>query len=115
MVKITDGPGKGSGSTSSPLLRRAAVHRPQTAATRSDRERRVTGADDPYDKLRRALRGESNDEAWATVNSTVSRPFPRTKTGKVALKVINHHGDEVMKVIPLPGDHSSSRPAAVQA
>ena len=55
-------------------------------------------ADDPYDKLRRALRADISDEAWATVNSTVSRPFPRPKTGKVAVKVINHYGDEVMKV-----------------
>jgi adenine-specific DNA-methyltransferase len=57
-----------------------------------------TGADDPYDKLRRALRADISDEAWATVNSNVSRPFPRPTTGKVAVKVINHYGDEVMKV-----------------
>ena len=57
-----------------------------------------TGADDPYDKLRRALRADISDEAWATVNSNVSRPFPRPSTGKVAVKVINHYGDEVMKV-----------------
>jgi adenine-specific DNA-methyltransferase len=58
-----------------------------------------TGADDPYDKLRRALRADISDEAWATINSTVSRPFPRPRTGKVAVKVINHYGDEVMKVL----------------
>jgi adenine-specific DNA-methyltransferase len=57
-----------------------------------------TGADDPYDKLRRALRADISDEAWATVNSNISRPFPRPNTGKVAVKVINHYGDEVMKV-----------------
>ena len=57
-----------------------------------------TGADDPYDKLRRALRADISDEAWATVNSNVSRPFPRPSTGRVAVKVINHYGDEVMKV-----------------
>ena len=57
-----------------------------------------TGADDPYDKLRRALKADISDEAWATVNSTVSRPFPKPSTGKVAIKVINHYGDEVMKV-----------------
>ncbi|MEA2447709.1 MAG: adenine-specific DNA-methyltransferase, partial [Actinomycetota bacterium] len=61
-----------------------------------------TGADDPYDKLRRALRADISDEAWATVNSNVSRPFPRPTTGKVAVKVINHYGDEVMKVFALP-------------
>jgi adenine-specific DNA-methyltransferase len=59
-----------------------------------------TGADDPYDKLRRALRADISDEAWATINATVSRPFPRPRTGKVAVKVINHYGDEVMKVFP---------------
>jgi adenine-specific DNA-methyltransferase len=57
-----------------------------------------TGADDPYDKLRRALKADISDEARATVNSTISRPFPRPKSGKVAVKVINHYGDEVMKV-----------------
>jgi adenine-specific DNA-methyltransferase len=58
-----------------------------------------TGADDPYDKLRRALGADISDEAWATVNSTVSRPFPRPTTGKIAIKVINHYGDEVLKVV----------------
>jgi adenine-specific DNA-methyltransferase len=57
-----------------------------------------TGADDPYDKLRRALRADISEDAWASVNSTISRPFPRPSTGKVAVKVINHYGDEVMKV-----------------
>jgi adenine-specific DNA-methyltransferase len=60
-----------------------------------------TGAGDPYDKLRRALRADISEEAWATINSTVSRPFPRPKTGKVAVKVINHYGDEVMKVLAI--------------
>jgi adenine-specific DNA-methyltransferase len=60
-----------------------------------------TGADDPYDKLRRALKADISEEAWSTINSTVSRPFPRPKTGRVAVKVINHYGDEVMKVISL--------------
>jgi adenine-specific DNA-methyltransferase len=58
-----------------------------------------TGADDPYDKLRRALRADISDEAWASVNSTVSRPFPRPRSGKIAIKVINHYGDEVLKVV----------------
>ena len=57
-----------------------------------------TGADDPYDKLRRALRADIDEAAWATLNSTVSRPFPRPTTGKIAVKVINHYGDEVLKV-----------------
>jgi adenine-specific DNA-methyltransferase len=58
-----------------------------------------TGADDPYDRLRKALRADISDEAWATVNSTVSRPFPRPRSGKIAIKVINHYGDEVLSVI----------------
>src|SRR5262249_25611934 len=58
-----------------------------------------TGADDPYDKLRRALRADISEEAWATINSTASRPFPKPKSGNVAVKVINHYGDEVMKVM----------------
>jgi adenine-specific DNA-methyltransferase len=58
-----------------------------------------TGADDPYDRLRKALRADISEEAWATVNSNISRPFPRPSTGKLAVKVINHYGDEVMKVI----------------
>jgi adenine-specific DNA-methyltransferase len=60
-----------------------------------------TGADDPYDKLRRALRADISDEAWATIESTVSRRFPRPASGKIAVKVINHYGDEVMKVCRL--------------
>jgi adenine-specific DNA-methyltransferase len=60
-----------------------------------------TGADDPYDKLRRALRADVSEEAWASINSTVSRPFPRPSTGRLAVKVINHYGDEVLKVVPL--------------
>jgi adenine-specific DNA-methyltransferase len=57
-----------------------------------------TGGDEPYDKLRWALKADISDKAWATVNSTVSRPFPRPKSGKIAVKVINHYGDEVLKV-----------------
>jgi adenine-specific DNA-methyltransferase len=71
-----------------------------------------TGADDPYDKLRRALRADISDEAWATVNSTISRPFPKPKSGKVAIKVINHYGDEVMKVF---GTGVSSDPMQAQS
>jgi adenine-specific DNA-methyltransferase len=58
-----------------------------------------TGADDPYDKLRRALRADISDDAWATINSTVSRPSPRPRTGKLAVRVINDYGDEVLKVV----------------
>ena len=56
------------------------------------------GADEPYEKLKRALRAEIDEDAWATLYSTMSRPFATPETGKIAVKVINHYGDEVMKV-----------------
>jgi adenine-specific DNA-methyltransferase len=55
--------------------------------------------DHPYDKLKKALRAEINEEVWESLKSTVSLPFSKPKTGKIAVKVINHYGDEVMKVI----------------
>ncbi len=57
-----------------------------------------TGADEPYEKLKRALRAEIDEAAWSTLYSTVSRPFPKPESGKIAVKVINHYGDEVLKV-----------------
>ena len=56
------------------------------------------GADKPYDKLKRALRAEVDETAWEALYSTVSRPFDTPKTGKFAVKVINHFGDEVLRV-----------------
>jgi adenine-specific DNA-methyltransferase len=57
-----------------------------------------TGADEPYEKLKRALRAEIDEAAWSTLYATVSRPFAPPSTGKIAVKVINHYGDEVLKV-----------------
>jgi adenine-specific DNA-methyltransferase len=57
-----------------------------------------TGAGDPYEKLKRALKADIDEEAWATLYRTESRPFPRPPRGKIAVKVINHYGDEVLKV-----------------
>jgi adenine-specific DNA-methyltransferase len=57
-----------------------------------------TGADEPYEKLKRALRAEIDEAAWSTLYSTTSRPFPKPESGKIAVKVINHYGDEVLKV-----------------
>jgi len=59
------------------------------------------GVDEPYEKLKRALRAEIDEAAWSSINSTKSRPFPKPKTGKIAIKVINHYGDEVLKVFQL--------------
>lgn len=55
------------------------------------RERPVSAAQD-------FLKAEIDEDAWASLYSTVSRPFPRPESGKIAVKVINDYGDEVMKV-----------------
>jgi adenine-specific DNA-methyltransferase len=49
-------------------------------------------------KLQRALKAEIDEAAWSTLYSTVSRPFDPPSTGRIAVKVINHYGDEVLKV-----------------
>ena len=56
------------------------------------------GQNDPYSALKTSLKAEIDPEAWATLNSDISRPFEKPKSGRVAVKVINHLGDEVMKV-----------------
>jgi adenine-specific DNA-methyltransferase len=56
------------------------------------------GANDPYKSLKATLKAEINEEAWATLNSDTSRPFDKPQSGRIAVKVINHLGDEVMKV-----------------
>lgn len=56
------------------------------------------GANDPYKALKTTLKAEIDPDAWATLNSDTSRPFPKPSTGRFAVKVINHLGDEVMKV-----------------
>ena len=56
------------------------------------------GANDPYKALKTTLKAEIDPEAWAALNSDISRPFPRPASGRVAVKVINHLGDEAMKV-----------------
>jgi hypothetical protein len=58
----------------------------------------ATDGDGPYDKLKRALRAEIDEAAWSSLYSTVSRPFDPPASGKIAVKVINHYGDEVLKV-----------------
>jgi adenine-specific DNA-methyltransferase len=56
------------------------------------------GAADPYKSLKTTLKAEINEEAWATLNSDISRAFDKPKDHRIAVKVINHLGDEVMKV-----------------
>jgi adenine-specific DNA-methyltransferase len=56
------------------------------------------GANDPYKALKTTLKAEIDEEAWSSLNSDTSRPFPKPKSGRIAVKVINHLGDEAMKV-----------------
>jgi adenine-specific DNA-methyltransferase len=57
------------------------------------------GANDPYKALKTTLKAEIDADAWESLKRTRSRPFPKPASGKVAVKVINHLGDEVMKVV----------------
>lgn len=57
------------------------------------------GANDPYKALKTTLKAEIDEDAWASLKRTRSRPFPKPASGQVAVKVINHLGDEVMKVV----------------
>jgi adenine-specific DNA-methyltransferase len=59
------------------------------------------GGNKPYEKLKKALKADIPEEVWEELYSTVSRSFPKPVTGKIAVKVINHYGDEVMKVIDI--------------
>jgi len=61
------------------------------------------GANDPYKALKTTLKAEINEDAWSTLNSDTSRPFDKPKSGRIAVKVINHLGDEVMKVFKVSG------------
>ena len=55
------------------------------------------GAKDPYERLKRTLKAEIDEPAWATLYRATSRPFPKPKRGRIAVKVINHYGDDVLK------------------
>ena len=61
------------------------------------RDAYFTGANDPYKRLRQALKADIDHDAWQSLYRTRSRPFPVPDTGTIAVKVINHHGDEVLK------------------
>ncbi len=61
------------------------------------RDAYFTGAGDPYKSLKRALRADIDEEAWASLYRTRSRAFAAPQSGRIAVKVINHYGDEVMK------------------
>jgi adenine-specific DNA-methyltransferase len=59
---------------------------------------RIERRREPYEKRKRALRAEIDEAAWSALYSTKSRPFEKPASGKIAVKVINHYGDEVLKV-----------------
>jgi adenine-specific DNA-methyltransferase len=59
------------------------------------------GANDPYGALKTTLRSEIDPDAWQTLNSDTSRAFSKPQSGRIAVKVINHLGDEVMKVFKI--------------
>ncbi|OPY70417.1 MAG: Modification methylase DpnIIB [Syntrophorhabdaceae bacterium PtaU1.Bin034] len=65
------------------------------------------GANDPYKALKTTLKAEINEDAWATLNSDTSRPFDKPASGRIAVKVINHLGDEVMKVFRVAQPNSN--------
>jgi adenine-specific DNA-methyltransferase len=73
------------------LLHGVDVYDPNTGETRSNDTDQIA-------RLKAALRTEIDENAWAALYGTESRPFPRPDTGKIAVKVINDYGDEVMKV-----------------
>lgn len=56
------------------------------------------GANDPYSALKTSLKADVNKEAWETLHSDLSRPFEKPESGRIAVKVINHLGDEVLKI-----------------
>jgi adenine-specific DNA-methyltransferase len=65
------------------------------------RDAYFTGANDPYKRLRQALKAEIDEDAWASLYRTRSRPFDPPTSGTIAVKIINHHGDEVLKTYPV--------------
>ena len=56
------------------------------------------GANDPYKALKTTLKAEIDEEAWASLYGDTSRPFDKPRSGRIAVKVINHYGDEVLQV-----------------
>ena len=57
------------------------------------------GANDPYKALKTTLKAEIDEQAWQSLHSDTSRPFKKPSSGRIAVKAINHLGDEVMKVV----------------
>ncbi len=62
------------------------------------RQAYFTGTENPYERLKKALKADIDESVWASINSATSRPFPVPESGRIAVKVINDYGDEVLKV-----------------
>jgi adenine-specific DNA-methyltransferase len=58
----------------------------------------IGASSDPYKALKNSLKAEIDEATWDTLRSNTSRPFPKPTSGNIAVKVINHLGDEVLKV-----------------
>ena len=56
--------------------------------------------------MKTTLKAEIDEEAWASLRSDTSRPLPKPASGRIAVKVINHYGDEVLKVYEVGADAS---------
>jgi len=81
-----------------PSAEQQSIVQKERGAPKTVRHAYFLGANDPYGALKTTLKAEIDAEAWATLNSDTSRPFDKPKSGRIAVKVINHLGDEVMKV-----------------
>ena len=60
------------------------------------------GQKNPYEQLRKTLNTTIDREAWESIYRDESRPFDKPETHHIAVKIINHLGDEVMKVFRVP-------------
>jgi hypothetical protein len=74
----------------------------------------------PTEELREFVRAEEKSPKSSSTRairlySTVSRPFDPPQTGKIAVKVINHYGDEVLKVFEVAGAGTSAAAARTSA
>jgi adenine-specific DNA-methyltransferase len=68
----------------------------------------VLGANDAYQSLQTTLKAELTDDAWATRDRDTSRPFDKPRSGRLAVNVINHLGDDVMNVLKVPSRSDAS-------
>jgi adenine-specific DNA-methyltransferase len=56
------------------------------------------GANDPYKALKTTLKAEIDERSLGHAEQRHLTPLRQAQVGRIAVKVINHLGDEVMKV-----------------